>query len=89
MEAIGIPYNDCSPHYLCNELGWSVAVTTYLQILGNVEWTPRSGANEPKRNGQFLTVVTQMKHLFLFLYTFVSGTYPASFIWLVNVFSSA
>jgi hypothetical protein len=30
MEAIGIPYYDCSPNYLCNELGESVAVITYL-----------------------------------------------------------
>jgi hypothetical protein len=68
MEAIGIPNYDHSPNYLCNELGGSVAVPTYSEILENPECSTRRCADEPKCNSQFLTMVTQMIHLFFFLH---------------------
>ncbi len=67
MKVIGIPDNDSSPYNLGGELCGCVAVTTYLQILENPEWSTRRRADEPKCNRQFLTMVTQMNHLFLFI----------------------
>jgi hypothetical protein len=46
MNGSGIPCNDCSPNYLSNELGGSVAITTYPQILENPEWCIGRCANE-------------------------------------------
>ncbi len=57
MEAIGIPNYNRSPNYLCNELGGSVAVPTYPQILEKVGCCSRSCADETKCNSQFLTTV--------------------------------
>jgi hypothetical protein len=57
MEAIGIPNYDHSPNYLCNELGGSVAVSTYPQILEKVGCCFRRCADETKCNSQFLTMV--------------------------------
>jgi hypothetical protein len=68
MKVIDIPYNDFSSGYLCNELGGRVAVTTYLQILKNTEWSTSRCVKKPKCNSKFLTVVRQMKHLFFFIY---------------------
>jgi hypothetical protein len=62
MELICIPHCDCCPNYLCTELGGSGAVHTYLQILDDTDRNSWRCADEPKSNGQFLTMVTHMKH---------------------------
>jgi hypothetical protein len=56
------PYCDCCPNYLCTELGGSEAVHTHLQILDDTDRNSWRCADEPKCNGQFLTMVTLMKH---------------------------
>ncbi len=68
MKAIGIPDHDCSPHYFWNELCISVAILTNPQILSYSERSSRSCVDEPQSNSQFLTVVTQMQHLFSFFH---------------------
>jgi hypothetical protein len=62
MELICVPYCDCCPNYPCTELGGSGAVCTYLQILDDTDRNSRRHADEPKCNGQFLIMVTHMKH---------------------------
>jgi hypothetical protein len=39
MEVIGIPSDDFSPNYLCNELHGCVAILKYPQIFENAEWS--------------------------------------------------
>ncbi len=37
MKVIGIPHDDFSPNYLCNELHGCVAIPKYPQIFENAE----------------------------------------------------
>jgi hypothetical protein len=57
-----------SLNYLCNELGGSVTVATCLQILEILEWCAKRCVDEPKCNGQLLTIVAKMKNLFFTFY---------------------
>jgi hypothetical protein len=61
MELICIPYCDCCPNDN-TELGGSGAVHAYLQILDDTGRNSWRCADEHKCNGQFLAVVTHMKH---------------------------
>jgi hypothetical protein len=70
-----------------------MAVTTHPWIPENTEWSISTCADEPKCNGQHLTVLTQME---TFSSTCMSCSmdlvldkYPAFFICLDNRFSSA
>jgi hypothetical protein len=53
-----------------NKLGGRVPVATHPQVLGNAKWSTKRCAEEPKCNGEFLTVVTQMEHLIFFFFFF-------------------
>jgi hypothetical protein len=66
MQAIDILHHDCSPNYFWDELCGSVAIFTNPQIFSYPERSTRSHVDEPKCNGQFLTMVKQMKYLFFF-----------------------
>ncbi len=68
MKVIGIPHHDSSPNYFWDELCGSVVIFTNLQIFSSSERTTRSCVDEPKCNGQFLTMVTQMKCLFFYFH---------------------
>jgi hypothetical protein len=76
MELICIPYYDCCSNYLCTELGGSGAVHTYLQLLDDTDRNSWRCADEPKCNGQFLIMVTHMKH---FLEMLLSSQNPLCF----------
>ncbi len=68
MKAIGIPHHDSFPNYFWDELCGSVAIFTNLQKFSYSERTTRNCVHEPKCNGQFLTMVTQMKCLFFYFH---------------------
>jgi hypothetical protein len=56
----------------------AVRQSPHTQILEKAEWSTRRHADEPKCNGQFLTVVTQMKPLLFLLYIMLNKFgYPA------------
>jgi len=62
MKAMGIPYcNSCLTIFAPDLV--SVAVTTHLQVLKNLERCCRRCANEPKCIGHLLTVMTQSDNL--------------------------
>ncbi len=70
-----------------------MAVTTHPQIPENTEWSISTCADEPKCNGQHLTVLTQMEtfsstHMSCSM-DLVLDKYPAFYICLDNRFSSA
>ncbi len=46
MKSVAIPYYDCSPNQLCNKLGGIVAITTYLQISENANWSTKRCADK-------------------------------------------
>lgn len=58
MEVIGIPHDDFSPNYLCNELHGCVAIPKYPQIFENAEGSTWRCAYESKCNGLILTAMT-------------------------------
>jgi hypothetical protein len=66
IKVIDIPQHDYSLDYSLNELCESVAIFTNLQMFSYLEKSTRSCVHEPKCNGQFLAMVTQMRLFFLF-----------------------
>jgi hypothetical protein len=62
MKVIYICHHNCSPNYLWNELHESLVIATNLYIFYYVNKNTDYFVDEPKCNGQFLTMVTQMKH---------------------------
>jgi hypothetical protein len=94
MEAICTPHHDCSPNYFLKWTLGRVAIFTNPQIYSYLEWATRGCVDEPKCNSQFLTVVTQMKHLSLFFHIMqrkfsIYGTEHRSLMSPDNLFSSA
>jgi len=59
METVGIPHNNFSCSNLRNELGCQVAVRTNSKVFDHADRSPCpwSRIDEPKGNGQLLTVV--------------------------------
>eukprot|EP01018_Ginkgo_biloba_P030294 Gb_23125 [translate_table: standard] len=63
MEMVYIPHNNFPSDNIGDELGGSVAVTTNMKVLGNLDECPRTSVKNPKSNGKPLTMAEESKFI--------------------------